>query len=41
MQDLRKKRKEMKLAVQGLWLQYMKMVDILKRFLRAEKTGDK
>ena len=23
-----------------LWLQYMKMIDILKRFLRAEKTGN-
>ena len=23
-----------------LWLQYMKVVDILKRFLRAERTGD-
>ena len=23
-----------------LWLQYMKMVDILKRFLRAERTGN-
>jgi len=34
-----KKRNEAS-SIGRLWLQYMKMVDILKRFLRAERTGD-